>query len=160
MNKFKPVGAVLFPLMLLSASVGAQEPESFIFLPGEELDTYWVIEKKIAPHYPKRALQKEEQGCATVTFIVEPDGTTSNHNVLVSSSGLFKASSISAAEDFLYKPSNENEDKIPVITANTFTYQISNSPNADEEVRQALHDLCDSRAMEALGVAAVNAEAE
>ena len=136
--------------VLFSANVGAQDSESFIFLPGEQLDAYWVIEKKIAPHYPDRALRKGEQGCATVSFIIKPDGTTSNHNVLVSSSDLFKASSVSAAEDFLYSPSEENVDKVSVITINTFTYEISNSSRPDEEKRQALHDACESKAMEVL----------
>jgi len=136
--------------VLFSVNVGAQDSESFMFLPGDQLDAYWVIEKKVAPNYPDRALRKGEQGCATVSFVIEPDGTTSNHNVLIFSSELFKDPSVSAAEDFLYLPSEENVDKVSVITINTFTYEISNSSRPDEEKRQALHDACESKAIEVL----------
>ncbi|MEE4217837.1 MAG: energy transducer TonB [Xanthomonadales bacterium] len=160
MKKSTSLGTFICSLALFSVSAGAEESESFIFLPGDQLGAYWTIEKKVAPHYPKRALQKGEQGCATVSYVIEPDGTTSNHNVVVFTSDFFKAPSVSAAEDFLYKPSEENVDKVSVITINTFTYQISNGPSADEEVRQKIKGFCESKALEALGAPAREAEVE
>lgn len=132
----------------------AQEPGSFMFLPGDQLDAYWVVDKKVAPNFPRKALQKGEQGCATVAFIVGPEGTTSNHKIIVSSSDLFREASIKAAEKFLYKPSESNDEKVSVITINTFTYHITDGRRSDEEVREALNELCESRAMEVLGATA------
>lgn len=141
---------VFFLLSAFTASAWAQESEGMLYLPGDQMEAYWVIEKKVAPHYPRNALAKGIQGCAAVAFVIEPDGTTSNHKVVVHSSDLFKAPSIKAAEQFLYKPSEKNPGKESVITSNTFTYQISNGNRSDEKNMKALHDLCSSKALEAL----------
>ena len=145
-----------------SVSIGAwaQGEDSVLFLPSDQVETFWVSVKKVAPVYPKKALRKGEQGCVVVGYIIEPDGTTSNHRVVGSyPSDNFYQSSIDAAKQFLYEPTEENTKRETVFTTNTFTFQISNSAKPDKESQTQLAALCTAAANKALNADASKAGA-
>lgn len=125
--------------------------DSVIFVASDDLDTYWLVEENVAPVYPTKALRSGEQGCVTVGFIIEPDGTTSNHRALASApSRIFEKSAINAAKQFLYKPSETNSAGQAVYTTSAFTFQITKSEELDENRIKKLAAVCDEAANKAL----------
>lgn len=130
----------------LTASVNAQEqpPKSRPLLLDEQVKEYW-ISQKVAPQYPRRALRKGIQGCTTVAYGIQADGTTVDHKILVTSSKLFEKPSLDAARQFQYKPTERNAERIAAVTTNTFTYEIS---DGNESKRSTLADACRSKALE------------
>ncbi len=110
----------------------------------DQLKDYWVVEGKVAPRYPKMALRRGISGCAAVGYIIEADGSTSDHKVLAYyPSTIFDKTAIKAAEQFTYRPSVHNADKISALTLNVFTYQISNGKKEfDSETRKKLSEIC------------------
>jgi TonB family protein len=129
-------------LMFFSSSAQAG---SVIAL-DDQLDAYWIIDKKVAPVYPERALIKETSGCAAVGFIIEADGRTSNHKVLAHSpNNVFDRTSIRAARQFRYKPSAQNPDKVTALTLNSFTFQVSGTGRKfDSDQQKELAETCRS----------------
>lgn len=121
----------------------------------DELDNYWTVEKKVAPRYPKRALNNGVMGCAAVGYIIQADGTTSEHKVLAYyPSKVFDSSARSAAKKFKYQPSERNPEKIPAITLNVFTYLIVSHGRGesedDEENQKLLSETCANAGKKAL----------
>lgn len=151
MNKFLTYITVLSASACFLPATEAQEVDGVLYLPGNESKAYWYPEKKVAPVYPRRALQKGKQGCATVGYVVEADGSTSTHRVIaVFPSKIFNASSIKAAKQFVYSPTEGNSDKTPVYVTNTFTFQIGGGDGRREEVQAELSEVCNTAANESL----------
>lgn len=143
------------PLMVL-----AQEPGSILVVNSENLDTYWINEKKVAPEYPTKSLRKGEEGCVAVGFIIEADGTTSAHRAITfHPSNNFTQSAIRAAKQFRYIPSEQNAGRNAVFTTNSFTFQISSRKKFDEQKQQRLAEICTAAANKALNVDTSNAGA-
>ena len=118
--------AFLAACWFLQNQASVQADDSIPYFSADETNNYWVSEKKVAPRYPSRALRKNEQGCAAIGYIVESDGTTSTHRVIASyPSSLFDDSSIKAAKQFTYVPTENNSERQPIYTTNTFTFQLS-----------------------------------
>jgi len=119
----------------------------------EQLDEYWVVEKMVAPRYPGRALTNGIMGCAAVGYIIEADGSTSNHKILAfHPSRVFDNSAINAAKRFRYSPAEQNPGKISALTINVFTYEITTDrvDKGDSETRQKLADSCETGAKKLL----------
>ncbi len=136
------------------------EPDSVLIVPSDELEQYWIVEKKVAPVYPQKSLSRGEQGCVAIGFIIEADGTTSSHRAIaVSRSNNFNQTATDAAKKFLYKPSELNTARQPVFTTNTFTYQMSYSNKSDDPKRKSLEQICTSAATETLKAAISAADA-
>jgi len=148
---------------MVSVGTWAQDDDTVLVVTSDQVGTYWVSVKKVAPVYPMRSIRKGEQGCAAVGYIIEPDGTTSNHRVVASfPSSRFDKPSIDAAKQFLYKPSEKNTNKEAVFTTNSFTFQIStgkSSKNQDEEKREKLAEICTAAANKSLNADASEAGA-
>jgi TonB family protein len=143
MNKSILLSIVLNTAAISSVGVWAEVSDSVLFVPSDQLDTYWIVEKQVAPEYPGNSLRKGEEGCVTVGFIIEPDGTTSNHRAVVAfPSNDFNKSGIEAARQFVYKPSEQNPSREAVFTSDTFTFQIQKSTEADEQKRETLASIC------------------
>ncbi len=136
--------AALSLALISTATYGEVQPTDSIWVvTSDDLDDYWVAERKVAPEYPERSLATEEQGCVALGFFIEPDGTTSNYRPLVASpSGNFNKSAIKAARRFRYKPSESNHTNQTVYTFNTFTFQITGGRRNDERAREDLNQLC------------------
>lgn len=109
----------------------------------EQLEDYWVNEKKVAPEYPGRAMERGTSGCVAVGFTIQSDGSTSGHEVLAYyPSKVFDKSAIRAAKQFSYTPSAQNPDKAPVYTLNSFTYQISGGRKFNSDTQKKLAKAC------------------
>ena len=138
----------------------AQNDETILVVTSDDVETYWSTVKKVAPVYPMISLRKSEQGCSAVGFIIEPDGTTSNHRTMASfPSNNFDKSSIEAAKQFLYEPSERNKDREVIFTTNTFTFHISRSKKHDEKKRKEVAEICTAAANKALKFAPTGSDA-
>jgi len=134
---------VLSLVFISSFSALGQDQESIPYVSPDQLEAYWIIEKKVAPKYPKRALRNGDQGCVAIGYFIESNGATSGHRVVVFyPSNDFEKSSIEAAKQFLYKPSEDNLKREVVFTTNVFTYLISNGPKSDDKKQEELANLC------------------
>lgn len=121
----------------------------------DQLDKYWVTEKKVAPKYPRMALRRGKMGCVAVGYIIQADGMTSDHKVLAFyPSDIFDKSAIKASKQFEYSPSVQNPDQTPALTLNVFTYHMSDDENPDgesgDEKRELLHEMCSKAGKKAL----------
>jgi hypothetical protein len=122
-----------------------------MYVQGADLESFWTFEKKVTPKYPRGSLRKGEQGCAAIGFVVEPDGTTSNHKAIaVFPSDSFTESSIRAAERFIFEPAEGNPERASVFTVHSFTFQIPEDGKPDTEQRDKLEDLCTDAANKAI----------
>jgi TonB family protein len=142
-------------MILVQMPVSAQ----VVIAVDDQLDQYWVIEKKVAPVYPRMALRRGKMGCVALGYIIQADGTTSDHRVLAFyPSDIFDKSAIKAAKQFRYAPSAQNPDKTPALSLNVFTYDVSDDSRggrkSGEEKRKLLHDLCSEAGRKALEPAA------
>lgn len=151
---------VMFALIPTEVETSEQE-ESIPVLTNGQLETYWLPEKKVAREYPRKALRLGTQGCVAVAFIIEPDGSTSNHSaIVVFPSEVFSESAITAAQQFRYLPTKQNTSKSAIYTANTFTYQImSGNEKKDEKARELIEVICKEAANKALNADASDAGA-
>ena len=59
---------------------------------------------RVAPVYPSRAIARELEGYVVVQFDVAPNGQVTNVVVIESSSSVFNAAAVKAAERFKFKP--------------------------------------------------------
>jgi TonB family protein len=160
MNKHLLSRITLGLATIASIGVWAQESESILFVTSDQLDSYWIAEKKVAPVYPTKSLRNHEEGCVAVGFIIEPDGTTSNHQTVIAfPSSNFNKSAIRAAKQFVYKPSEQNSVREVVFTTNSFTFQITSSRKFDEQKQKKLADVCTSAANKSLNTDTVDAGA-
>lgn len=131
--------------LFVSTNIAAKELDAILLLPNNQDMHYWLSVKKVAPNYPSRASIRSKMGCATVLFIIEPDGITSNHRVVVAyPKRLFDRSSIQAAKQFLYEPTEKNVARVAAYAINTFTYELLNDNRKanDDEKRENLSDKC------------------
>jgi TonB family protein len=122
-----------------------------IFAIDDQLDEFWVVEKKVAPEYPSRALERNIGGCVAVGFVIQPDGSTGDHEVLAHyPSKIFDKSAIRAAKKFTYKPSDQNPDKVSVYTLNSFTYEVTSGRKFNPETQKQLSKACTDAAKKVL----------
>lgn len=84
MSKATFLSIVLSSAAILSVGVMAEGSDSVLLVPSDQLDAYWIAEKVVAPEYPRESLRQREEGCVAVSFVIESDGTTSNHRAVVS----------------------------------------------------------------------------
>ena len=145
--------AVAFTVLLPLCA--AAEDDSVLYVSHEESDQYWIATHKAAPVYPQRAMQRGDEGCVTVGYIIESDGTTSAHSVVaVWPSKLFNWAALEAAKQFSYGPAAGNVDREPIYTTNAFTFQMGGLSEEQEQERAALAMRCDDAAHKSLaGVA-------
>ena len=139
----------------------AQNDETILVVTSDDVETYWSSVKKVAPVYPMNSLRRSEQGCSAVGFIIEPDGSTSNHRIVASfPSNNFNKSSINAAKQFLYKPSNKNDKREAIFTTNSFTFQlVEGRKKHDEKMGEKLAEICTAAANKALKFAPTGPDA-
>lgn len=139
-------------LCVHTAPALAQDEATLPYMPPDQMDGPWENTRKVAPVYPRRALNRREEGCAVVGYIIESDGTTSAHRGITSyPSDRFVDPSIEAAKEFTYAASASNPDRVPVYTTSVFTYQLGRGEETNEQVREALADICRSATKQLLG---------
>ena len=142
---------VLFSLAVMILLLPLTATAQVILAVDDQLKEYWVIEKQVAPEYPGRALVTGKAGCVAVGFIIQSDGSTSEHEVLAHyPSKIFDKSGINAAKRFTYTPSDQNPDKVSVYTLNAFTYTIGNRKKSDSDTHHKLSNACTDAGMKTL----------
>jgi len=105
-------------------------------LPFEAVPKYWVIKSAEAPRYPTQAVSRRLNGCASVAFIIEADGSTSHVRVLVSyPSHVFARPSLKSASRMRFTPTDANAQKTAVYTFNTYTYELGNPGPSEHSKR-------------------------
>ena len=145
---------------LISVGTWAQDDETVLAVASDQVETYWVPIKKVAPVYPMKSIRNGEQGCVAVGYIIEPDGTTSNHRAVASfPSNNFDRASVDAAKQFLYEPAETNKDRAAIFTTNSFTFNINRNKKHDEKMQKELDALCTAAANKALKFAPAGPDA-
>lgn len=80
---------------------------------------------KVAPIYPRRALQRGLEGYVIVEFTVSRQGTVKDVVVIESTSSLFDRAAVEAAQKFKYKPRVVNGEPIEVPgVRNQITFKL------------------------------------
>lgn len=80
---------------------------------------------KVAPIYPRRALQRGLEGYVIVEFTVTRQGTVKDVIVIESTSSLFDRAAVDAASKFKYKPRVVNGEPIEVPgVRNQITFKL------------------------------------
>ena len=81
---------------------------------------------KVAPDYPRRALERGIEGFVIVEFIVTKLGTVENVQVIQAEpSGYFERAAVKAAQRFKYKPKVINGEPVSVAgVRNKITFKI------------------------------------
>ncbi|MFK8030692.1 MAG: energy transducer TonB [Gammaproteobacteria bacterium] len=135
-----------------ASETAMSDSESLVIKIDDTLKEYWEIDNRVAPKYPRAALKRQKQGCATVGYVIEADGSTSGHWVIASSpEKIFDRSAIKANKKFSYKPGSQNENNQPVMTINTFTYSLGQGGAAPgKEIADALEKMCRDAAVSAI----------
>ncbi|MEJ8567285.1 energy transducer TonB [Elongatibacter sediminis] len=151
-NGFKPASILITLMLCASPGSFADDDSTLVVAYGTELSDWWLPARKAAPEYPARALAKRTEGCVSVAFVIESDGSTSSHHPLISfPSTIFNRSAVKAARQFRYEPADSETQSPPAVyTFNTFTYQIGPSRKPSEKRRQELLAVCESAAAEAM----------
>lgn len=125
--------AVLVPLLLASSLACAQvdmTPPKVI--PSEQLDKYWVMTAtSVDADVPNSGRNMNQPGCATVSFVVEKNGTTSTIKVqrVVPEGDLGKvAKSVAAGLRFEATALNAGKDR--VFSWLIFPFNLPSDPAA------------------------------
>lgn len=105
----------------------------------------WVVDSNVSPEYPESALADGTMGCATVGYVIQSDGSTSNHKVLVvAPSEVFIEPTLAAARQLTYQPSADNSDRAPGFSTKTYTYVLGENETAQREGRERLQAFCET----------------
>ena len=132
----------------MAGSATAQEEESILILPNTRASEYWTPIEMVNPVYPLNAGRKREEGCATIAFVIEADGTTSTHSAVTSwPSSIFEAPAIDALRNWKFEPSPGNTKREPVYTNLTLSFQFDDRAvgQFNEERRETLAKICLAR---------------
>ena len=136
---------------LVSIAALAQESESIVVVTQHDLTGYWTATKEQKPHYPRMAFNNGKQGCAVIGFVIDSDGTTSNHQVLFSyPDATFNRAAINAYKEWKFEPASLNEKRDAVFTSMTATFTWIDKEQDQPEVRQNMTTLCDEEGVNAL----------
>jgi hypothetical protein len=128
-----------------SAAVGAEKPQT---IPPERLANYWLLLSGTAKqtNAPNSGRNLDAPTCASVSYIVEKDGTTSNVELkrLVPEGDLGKVA-VSVVKDMRFTAAPDNPGKTPVYTYVTIPFNLpgANATNAtDLAQRKSALDAC------------------
>lgn len=108
-----------------------QHPENTIDIDNND---YWKPVKKVAPLYPRKANSRGIEGCATVNFLINKWGDV--EQTIIEKSiplSVFDKTSIEAAKQFKFKPTDKNKDRKPMRTRNTFVYFLYSGDSTSKQ---------------------------
>ena len=128
---------------LFSVTALGQDSESIVVVTQSDLPGYWTPSKEEKPHYPRMAFNSGKQGCAVIGFVIDSDGTTSNHKVLFSyPDAAFNRAAINAYKKWHFEPAGKNHKKEAVFTAMTATFTWVDKEEDRPDVRNKIDSLC------------------
>ena len=114
-------------------------------VPRDRLDTWWISERKVAPQYPKKGLDRLAQGCVGANFVIEADGSTSSHEVIVSHPRrIFDRSALQALKQWRFVPSDSNPGREMVFTNVILTFELHSSSNEPRDGMESILAVCDA----------------
>ena len=128
----------------------ANEDEYIRVVNFTDTQNYWLIDRLPAP---RRATMKEKNadtnpGCVSVSFIIEPDGTTSSHEAVASfPSNVDDKRIIHMLKRARFNPSEQNEKREPIFTVMIINMspivRINGVQNEDSaELSRKVGDIC------------------
>jgi len=129
--------AVSFACCALAAAQSTVAPR---VVPADKLAGYWVMNSSsIQADVPNYGKNMEQPGCATVSFVVEKDGSTSNVKVqkVVPEGDLAKVAA-SAASSMKFDPTLSNAGRDRVFSWLIFPFNLP----ADAAARTAVMQRC------------------
>lgn len=143
-------------LACVMAPVAAQETsgiatdEALVVEDGEG-GRYWSRDASVAsssvPRYPRAALVAGMTGCVNIGFIIEPDGTTSGHRVLIGKTsftgtrrrstviGQFAQATVDMLKTFRYQPGPENPRRLRGFASTFADFSLEGSGGRGSECR-------------------------
>ena len=84
-----------------------------------------ILQKRPAPVYPRRAIQRDIEGVVKVKFDVSTSGNTSNVTVISSSNSILSTAAINAAKKLKFKPAEDCDGKFVIDREVTTSYRFS-----------------------------------
>jgi TonB family protein len=146
--------AVVFTCCLAAVAflpATASASDAVRVVPGSDLGTWWVQDKKVTPRYPIKALHNGDMGCVAIAYTIEEDGTTSAHRAIAEQpAGVFDRAAIEAIEQWRFEPANGNPGRQPVQSYVTLLFDFSRGNKPVEHDREAIFDRCETAAATAL----------
>ncbi len=143
---------------LYFAAAQAEHSESIMVVAPKDLAGYWSATHQVDPHYPRIAFNNGKQGCSVIGFVIDSDGTTSNHIVLFAyPDAAFNRAAINAYKEWTFEPAALNEKKEAVFTSMTAAFTWIDKEEDRPEMREQLAELCDQEGNKAMQKMVLNA---
>ena len=84
-----------------------------------------ILQKRPAPVYPRRAIQRDIEGVVKVKFDVSTSGNTINVIVISSSNSILSSAAINAAKKLKFKPAEDCDGNFVIDREVTTSYRFS-----------------------------------
>jgi TonB family protein len=84
-----------------------------------------ILQKRPAPVYPRRAIQRDIEGVVKVKFDVSTSGNTINVIVISSSNSILSSAAINAAKKLIFKPAEDCDGNFVIDREVTTSYRFS-----------------------------------
>lgn len=128
-------------LLLLLTALSALAEDSLRAFTAAESRKYWLPKSNSAQSRPNTHKEfSGDRGCVVMGMVIEPDGTTSNHQ------GIFAFPDDSFVDYVIrhwkrteFEPTPENENREPIYVV----YSMLLAQTRDEELRRKLSAVCD-----------------
>jgi len=138
----------MFAATALLAGLSCFAAEKPQVIPPERLANYWLLLSGTAKqaNAPNSGRNLDAPSCATVAYVVEKDGSTSNVELrrIVPEGDLGKVA-VSVVKDMQFAPAPQNLGKTPVSTYVVMPFNLPNAAStnpADIALRQRTLDAC------------------
>lgn len=126
--------------LVVCGTVAAQSMDQSLpqVVPSEKLDKYWsMLNSSIEADVPNYAKNIQQPGCATVSFVIEPDGRTSTVKVQrVFPEGDLSRVGLSVAKGLRFEPAPFNTGRQRVFSWLIFPFNLPADKAAATEVMQ------------------------
>lgn len=129
---------LLLPALAIAAAVGAQDMTPPRVVPTDKLAEYWAITNtSVDVDMPNSGVNLDKPGCATVSFVIEKDGSTSTIRVhRVVPPGDLGRVAASEAASLHFAPTMANAGRSRVMSWLIFPFNLPQDPEARKAVMQ------------------------
>jgi len=84
---------------------------------------YFVTTHRVEPEYPLKALERHKEGMVAVAFIIEPDGSVGDVEVVDSANGVyFQRPALSAIRQWSFRPKMHDGRPVPSVACHEFIF--------------------------------------
>ena len=103
----------------------------------ELIEEYWVVEKRQHPKYPISAAREGLSGCVDLIVGIKKSGRSGGYKVKKSyPEGVFDKYAAAALNKWRWSATDENGDKVPVLTTIQLDFMVEGSKNKAEAEKQ------------------------